>query len=164
MSFKIDNGKMRITRPDGVAIFDSDDKLFHVTNTINETRSIPQFNGGGSISNNQDITTTWDLGTVHSSATQVIGAVKFTLNNPNAAYAYDRWHMVMGGTMVWVMDGAGLTSQPGNTSPGQYVGYHFRIQGGVCQLVRRLIIAGTGFSYSVLAHDIQCKLKCGVWV
>ncbi len=168
MSVRIANGEFLITRPDGTTTFNIDDKLLHVTNTIAGTLTIPAFGGGAAGSGgpgSQNVTTTYDLGAVNSFATQVIGAVKFVLTGPGDGLAYNRWHMVMGGTVIWVMDGAGLTSDGRETNGGlrQLVTYHFDISAGRCRMVRRIVIA-TGFLYVIQAHSIQYKLRAGAWV
>ena len=164
MSVRIADGQFLITRPDGTTTFNVDDKLLHITNTISGTLTIPAFSGGSS-AGSQNVTTTYDLGAVNSFATQVIGAVKFVLTGPGDGLAYNRWHMVQGGTIIWVMDGAGLTNggRETNGQLRQLVTYHFDISGGQCRLVRRIAIA-TGFLYVIQPHTIEYKLRCGAWV
>lgn len=170
MSIRVADGQMIITRQGGDGtIFNVDDKLLHVTNSLAGTLSIPAKSlGGGSNSgiNFVNNTTYYDLGAVHAAATQVIGAVKFILTTGSAGLAYNRWHMVMGGTVVWVQDGApSITSLGGgsNYNCAQMVTYHFEIASSRARMVRRFV-GNTAFGYEVRAHDIQYKLRAGAWV
>jgi hypothetical protein len=168
MTIRIANGQFIITRPDGTTTFNVDDKLLHITNVVSGVLTIPEVQGGAPSSGgpgSQNLTTVYDLGAVNASATQVIGAVKFVLNGSGNGLAYNRWHTVMGGTIIWVMDGAGLTSQGRRTNGAlaQLVTYHFDISAGRCRMIRRVVIA-TGFLYGIQAHNIEYKLRCGAWV
>jgi hypothetical protein len=166
MTVRIADGRFVITRSGGGTLFNTDDKLFHVTNTLQGTTTIPMFSGGSSFGGFKNETTYYDLGAVNEFATQVIGAVKFVLTGPGDGLAYNRWHMVMGGTVVWVMDGAPTTTSQGrntNGNLGQFVTYHFEINASRARMVRRAVI-NTAFSYSIQPHDIQYKLRCGAWV
>ena len=165
MTVRIADGRFVITRSGGGTIFNTDDKLFHVTNTLQGTETIPMFSGGSGFGGFKNETTYYDLGAVNSFATQVIGAVKFVLPGPGDGLASIRWHMVQGGTIIWVMDGAGLTNDGRETNGQlrQLVTYHFDISGGQCRLVRRIAIA-TGFLYVIQPHTIEYKLRCGAWV
>ena len=165
MTFRISTGKATLD-VGGVTRFDTDDKLLHGASSglnISGFQDIAALSGGNGTT--VDSTTTYDLGAVTSGHTQLIGAVKFNLNNSAAALAFDRWHMVLGGSIVWVMDGEpGFASALGdNSGLRQYVGYHFDISAGRARLVRRALIAGTPFSYTVLAHRITYKLRSGNW-
>ena len=113
-----------------------------------------------------DLNDTVTLGTVPAACTQVIGAVKFDLSsNYPAGFRFDRWHMVMGGTMLWVMDGEpGFQDQLGsNFGCSQYCAYHFSVSGGVVRLHRRVVIDRTPFQYVIRPHRLIYKLRCGAW-
>lgn len=167
MTIRIAAGQMLITRAGGGTTFNTDDKLFHVTNTVSGSLAIASYTGGAAGSGGPGTkieTTVYDLGAVNANATQVIGAVKFVLTGNGDGLAYNRWHMVMGGTIIWVMDGALRTSYGAtNGQLRQLVTYHFDISGGQCRLVRRIAIA-TGFLYVIKPHTIEYKLRCGAWV
>ena len=169
MTIRIQDGQFIITKPGGGTLFNVDDKLLHITNTLNGTISIPAKSlGGGSRGVGfVNETTYYDLGPVNPFATQVIGAVKFIVTTGSAGLAYNRWHMLMGGTVVWVMDGTPSTTSLGgstnNSFVSQMVTYHFEIAAGQARMVRRFV-GNTAFGYSVRAHDIEYKLRCGAWV
>jgi len=169
MTIRISNGQLIITRPGGGGtLFNVDDKLLHITNTLQGVLSIPARSlggGSGGVGFVND-TTNYDLGPVNAFATQVIGAVKFVVTTGSAGLAYNRWHMLMGGTVVWVMDGSpSITSLGGNSNSGvsQMVTYHFEISAGPARMVRRFV-GNTAFGYQVRAHDIEYKLRAGAWV
>ena len=170
MTIRIAGGQFIVTKPSGGGtLFNVDDKLLHITNTLNGTISIPAKSlGGGSRGVGfVNETTYYDLGPVNPFATQVIGAVKFIVTTGSAGLAYNRWHMLMGGTVVWVMDGTPSTTKLGgstnNSFVSQMVTYHFEIAVGQARMVRRFV-GNTAFGYSVRAHDIEYKLRCGAWV
>lgn len=169
MSIRVADGQFIVTKPSsGATLFNIDDKLLHVTNALSGTLSIPakSLGGGSGGIGYVNETTYYDLGAVGAGATQVIGAVKFIVTTGFAGLAYNRWHMVMGGSVVWVMDGApSITSLGGNTNgvPSQMVTYHFEIASGHARMVRRFV-GNTAFGYEVRAHNIEYKLRCGAWV
>lgn len=118
-------------RKSGITRLNTDDALLHGTSQglpINGTINIEAI--GTNNDSRVNLTTVYDLGAVTSGHTQLIGAVKFTLASYAAGLAYNRWHMVMGGSIVWVMDGEpGFQSSVGNNaSMNQWVDYHFRIK------------------------------------
>jgi hypothetical protein len=169
MTIRVKNGEFIVTRPSGGGtLFNVDDKLLHITNVVQGSQLIPQLAGGnsGGTSFPVDQTDYYDLGPVNAAATQIIGAVKFVLTGSGNGVAYNRWHMVMGGTIVWVMDGAPSLTDAGrlsNEGLSQYVAYHFEISAGRARMVRRAAI-NTAFFYVVQAHTIEYKLRAGVWV
>lgn len=170
MTIRIEDGQMIVTKPSGGGtLFNTDDNLLHITNTLNGTISIPakSLGGGSGGIGFVNETTNYDLGAVNAFATQVIGAVKFVLTGGTAGLAYNRWHMVMGGTVVWVMDGTpAITNLGGSTNNSfvsQMVTYHFEIAAGRARMVRRFV-GNTAFGYQVRAHDIEYKLRAGAWV
>lgn len=162
----INSAGMSIKRSDGKSIFDTDDKLFHPITTISGTIAMQPIAGGGDVFVHR--TTAFNLGAVNAGCTQVIGAMRFTLNNYAAGAAFDRWTMVMGGSIVWVIDGeTGSQSHPGaNTDVMQMVTYHFDISAGQCRLVQHVALDRLFPStfYTVRAHSIEYRLRCGVWV
>ena len=91
MTVRIADGRFVITRSGGGTIFNTDDKLFHVTNTLQGTQTIPMFSGGSGFGGFKNETTYYDLGAVNKFATQVIGAVKFVLTGPGAALWFGSW-------------------------------------------------------------------------
>lgn len=161
--WRVAGGRMTVPRNDGSYLFNSDDKLFHPLSTVNGTVAMRAWTGG----NGEYVhrTEVFNLGAVNPACTQVIGAVKFTLNNYAAGAAFDRWTMVMGGSIVWVLDGESGSPIGTNGDLFEMVTYHFDISGGQCRLVQHIAIDGsvTGF-YTVRSHSIEFKLRCGIWV
>lgn len=165
MTFRIASGKARLD-VGGVTRFDSDDLLLHGASaglSISGFVDIPNLSGGSGTTVNS--TTSYDLGAVTAGHTQLIGAVKFNVNNSSVALAFDRWHMVMGGSIIWVMDGdPGFADALGdNSGLRQFVSYHFDISAGRARLVRRAFISNTPLPYTVIAHRITYKLRSGNW-
>ncbi len=163
MTLRISDGRLRIT--DGSrTVFDTDDRMLHVLASISGQTSSFAYLGGDGVG--YDLNDTVTLGTVPAACTQVIGAVKFDLSsNYPAGFRFDRWHMVMGGTMLWVMDGEpGFQGQLGsNFGCSQYCAYHFSVSGGVVRLHRRVVIDRTPFQYVIRPHRLIYKLRCGAW-
>lgn len=147
-------------------VFDTDDKLFHVIDPLNG--STPSLAYLTQPHVGQDIDNYLVLGSVNPICTQVIGAVRMRLTGGsyNAGLMFDRWHTVMGGTIVWVLDGEpGASSVKGsNLGCRQAVLYWFEVVGGQVRLRRRAAFDGTPLQYGVRAHVLDYKLKCGVWV
>lgn len=165
MSFTLSQGRLIIDKG-GVVRFDSEDKLLHGVSSgfnISGSIAIPALaSGNGTFVNS---TTTYNLGAVTAGHTQLIGAVMFSLNSNDFGQFPNRWHTIMGGSIVWVMDGEpGTVSSLGNNGlPRQCIIYHFRINGGQAQLVRRAFLDDIPFNYTVLGHTITYKLRSGNW-
>lgn len=161
MSLSIANGRMVIENPSGVTLFDSDDGMFHVLSSVSGSVAIPAYAHPGNT--NANLTTSYALGACNANSTDVIGSVKFTLNSYEAGMAFNRWHTIMGGTIVWVVDGHGLLGTPDpNINLRQLVTYSLRVASGQVYLDRRLLIsAASQGTYEIKSHTIQYKLKCG---
>jgi hypothetical protein len=154
---------------DGIKRLDTRDKLLH-GNTwgfpISGTQSISAVTGGGDGDpGRRNLTTVYDLGPAPDGHDTVYGVCKFDLNNDTAGLAFNRYHVVMGGSILWVMDGeiANTSFIGDNSILGQWVDYHFRVLDGRVELVRRLFIWDSQGTYTVLSHDITYKLRTGVW-
>lgn len=150
----------------GISRFDSNDRLFHtITGGINGSRAMA---AETALTARRNETTDYVIGSCHEACTHVIGSVKFTLNNYVAGLPFDRWHTVMGGSILWVMDGeSGNQADIGiNWSPPyQIVTYEFVVEAGMVKLRRRLCLRGmpAGVNFSVLGHTINWKLKAGLF-
>lgn len=165
MTLDISNGRLLIEKS-GITRLNTDDALLHGTSQglpITGTINIEAI--GTNNDSRVNLTTVYDLGPVTSGHTQLIGAVKFTLASYAAGLAYNRWHMVMGGSIVWVMDGeAGFQSAAGNNGNiNQWIDYHFRIKAGRAEMVRRAYMGSTPASVTILGHSITYKLRSGNW-
>ena len=165
MGFRIDASALVIVKA-GIKRLDTRDKFLH-GNTwgfpISGVRSIAAISGGGGTTVNQ--TDVYNLGAAPIGHNYVYGACKFNLNNSDAGIAFNRWHTVMNGSLLWLMDGdpADGADVGANISVRQFVMYYFRISGGQVQLVRRIFISNSPGTYTVLAHSITYKLRTGVW-
>jgi hypothetical protein len=131
MKFELADGRGFIEADGARPVFDTDDKLLHgAASGLPISGSIAI----GSISTDATVNTTtnYDLGAVTSGHTQLIGACKFDLNNDGAGIAFNRWHTVMGGSILWLLDGEpGFSSAIGdNGGPRQMVTYWFDIASG----------------------------------
>lgn len=166
MTLEVANGRLRVTQG-GKVRFDSSDRMFHITNRPQGTIKIDNL-ATATPGRDYRATTAWDLGAVHPSANQIIGAVKFTLANYSAGMAFNRWHSLCGGSICWVMDGEPRVRDRAGANLGfrQGVFYNFDIVSGRARLVREVFLAELPVttSYTVLAHSLTYKLKCGVWV
>lgn len=146
--------------------FDTNDKLFHVVASKNgSTGQLAYLNQPNVTYQLNDYIS---LGSVSTVCTQVIGAVRIRLaaGSYSAGLAFNRWHTVMGGSIVWVHDGEpGVSKDLGsNFGAKQSVTYWFEIVNGNVRLRRRVFLADTPLQYVVKAHILDYKLKCGVWV
>lgn len=164
MSFLAQNGRISID-DGGIIRLDTDEGLFHTINVASGSYAVPQITV---TTGNIDWLDSWLIGTCHADCTDVIGAVKFTLNNYAAGMAFDRWHTIMGGSIMWLMDGEnGQQSNVGwNTVPiRQFVTYTFRVASGNIYLDRRAALNAmpTGGTYSVLSHTIHWRLEVGLF-
>lgn len=164
MSVDIRSSRMVVKNPAGVTLFDSDDDLFHVLSTVNGSVAIPAYVHPGNV--NVNLTTSYLLGSCNANCTDVLGAVKFTLNTGEAGLAYDRWHTVMGGSILWLIDGHYFVGNSPDPNGGLYqlVVYSLRVSAGNVYLDRRLIITDQSQgTYEIRSHTIQYKLKCGLY-
>jgi len=160
----IDDERLRITGADGGTRFDSDEGLFHPITSVQGALSMGQYTTGNGVSIN--VSDSFFLGNCHAACTHAIGAMKFTLNNYAAGMAFDRWHTIMGGSAIWVLDGeAGFQTVVGSNQPNarQFVAYSFRVTSGQVYMDRRVAMGGTPAIYAVLPHQIQYKLKAGLF-
>lgn len=159
-------GRM-LLQGNGQKRLDTDDGLLHVipteTGWLTGTIEIPAVSRiSNSISDPAvDLTTSYTLGSCNPDCTTVIGAIKFTLNNYNAGMAYDRWHTIFGGSVVWVYDGEPPldTDRGRNLNVWQWVSYWFETSGGTVYMKRRLVLGKIAASVTILSHSITYKLK-----
>lgn len=163
--FSARGGRIYAKGPLGRTVFDTDDGLFHTIDKLSGSVSIAT----ASVSSATDVNDTndIDLGPCDPNCTDVIGSIKFTLNNYDAGMAYDRWHSMFGGSSaLWVMDGHGLTGSSPDPNNGilQMVWYSFLIVAGRVILRRRFYVSQSSRgTYSVLSHQIDYKLKMGLF-
>lgn len=160
--FKVDVGRALIESA-GRTIFDTDDGLFHVIGApITGSQPIATYNGGGGV--NVNSTTSYPLGTCNAACTDVIGSIKFTLGSYVAGLPFDRWHTMMGGSVLWVMDGQNLSGNSSNGNITVMVWYSLRVTSGTVYLDRRIYFSqNCKPSYQILSHTIEYKLKAGLF-
>jgi hypothetical protein len=134
---------------------------------ITGTRAIPTVTRSLPRSNPEiNLTTDYTLGACHPSCNYVIGAVKFTLNNYAAGLAFNRWHTVGGGNVIWYYDGEPPLDSQGrgsNSNVRQWVDYSFYASGGSVVMRRRLFLGKIDATVSVLSHSIDYRLKAGLF-
>lgn len=167
------SGGRLIIEKDGITRLNTDDLLLHGVAagfTLTGTLNIAAIAGGNSNDGGpgeRNLTTVTNLGAVPVGHTQLIGSVKFSLfSDSGAGQAFDRWTTIMGGTVVWVMDGEpGFAAAVGDNGSAvtQFVAYSFQISAGQAQLVRRLYLDDTPGQYTVISHRIDYKLRSGNW-
>lgn len=160
--FKVSAGRAFIESA-GRTIFDTDDGLFHVIGSpIVGSQAIATYNGGGGV--NIDATDSYTLGTCNAACTDVIGSIKFTLGSYVAGLPFDRWHTMMGGSVLWVMDGQNLSGNSNNINITVMVWYSLRVTSGTVYLDRRIYFSQNCMpSYQILSHTIEYKLKAGLF-
>lgn len=158
-------GRIYAKGPLGRTVFDTDDGLFHTIDKLSGSISVAtaSVSSGTNVNNTGDV----DLGPCDPNCTDVIGSIKFTLNNYDAGMAYDRWHSMFGGSSaLWLIDGHNLIgSNPDpNTNILEMVWYSFLIIDGRVILRRRFYVSqNSRGTYSVLSHQIDYKLKMGLF-
>lgn len=164
MSVDVHSGRMTIKNASGVTLFDSDDGMFHVLSAVSGSVSIPAYVHPGNV--NANVSNSYLLGSCNANCTDAIGAVKFTLNTGAAGLAYDRWHTIMGGSIMWLIDGHYFVGNSPDPNGGIYqlVVYSLRVSAGKVYLDRRLAISDQSQGvYEVRSHTIKFKLKCGLY-
>lgn len=163
MTLRVSNGRLVITDSNDT-VLDTNDKMLHILDSLSGSVGPYQYIGGNDVG--LDINNTVSLGSVPAACTQVIGAVKITSSAGGVVgLRFDRWHMVMGGSILWLMDGEpGFADRLGsNFGCAQFCSYHFSVSGGVVRLHRRVVIDRTPFEYQIRSHSIQYKLRVGAW-
>lgn len=164
MSFVVETGRIEIGSPIDEVAWSTDDGFFHTIDVLTASVAI----GNRSFADNTyaNNTESFLLGTCDPACTDVIGALKFTLNNNNAGMAFDRWHTLMGGSVLWVIDGHTLTgtSPDPNSGVHQMVWYDVEVVNGEVWLHRRAVCtdASRG-TYTVISHTIEFYLECGLY-
>lgn len=163
MSVDIRSGQMVIKNTSGVTLFDSDDGMFHVLSTINGSVAIPAYVHPGNT--NANVSTSHLIGSCNANCTDVLGSVRATLNSYEAGLSFNRWFTIMGGSILWLVDGHGLLGTPDpNINLRQLVTYSLRVAAGNVYLDRRLLIsAASQGTYEIRSHTIKFKLKCGLY-
>lgn len=164
MSLSISPGGI-IIDDGGAKRFDTNEPLFHTTNQISGSQAFSTF---AITTSNIDQTDSYLIGSCNAACTHLIGAMKFTLNSYGAGMAFDRWHSIMGGTCLWVLDGEpGIASAVGDNGipPSQFCAYGFRISGTNVYLDRRIVAQKmpTGVTYSILSHTLNFYLEAGLF-
>jgi len=163
-AFSARAGRITASGPGGRSMFDSDDGLFHVLDKVSGAVTIPAVTWGAGSSVNS--TTDYVIGTVDPLCTDVVGSIKFTLNNYAAGMAYDRWHTMFGGSSaIWVVDGSNLAGSVSNGNTYEMCWYSILVQSGQVILRRRLYCSQNmqHSTYSILSHKIDVKLKAGLF-
>ncbi len=163
MSVDIRSGQMVIKNTSGVTLFDSDDGMFHVLSTVNGSVAVPAYVHPGNT--NANLSTSFLIGSCNSNCTDVLGSVRATLNSYDAGLSFNRWFTIMGGSILWLVDGHGLLGTPDpNINLRQLVTYSLRVAAGKVYLDRRLLIsAASQGTYEIRAHTLEFKLKCGLY-
>lgn len=166
MSLLIQSGSGIITGADGETRLNTDDAFFHPLSHVSGEQAITSFTNPDDTE--RHTVNSYELGSCHASANDILGSVKFTLANYAAGMAFDRWHTIMGmGAILWVIDGHNLigSSPDPNGNLKQMVFYEFRLAGGKLYLDRHLHFSRDGQgSYTVIGHTIKYKIDCGIWV
>jgi hypothetical protein len=163
--FLLQSGSLTISGSDGLTRFNSNDGLFHVVNSISGSVNIlPLTFSDGT---NYNLTNDTFVGNCNTACTDIVGSVKFTLGDQVGGFPFDRWQTMMGGSCaVWLMDGhgsVGLNPDP-NINVNQFVFYYFFISNGGVYLRRRAYNSKSSQgTYTVKAHTIAYKLKCGLY-
>lgn len=160
----IRNGRMTI-KDGSRTVFDSNDKLLHLAAKVDGVTPYYSYHAGNDVG--LDLTDRVLLGTVPVGCTQVVGAVKMEMTtNSGAGLRFDRWHMVMGGSIIWVMDGEpGFADRLGsNLGLRQFCSYHFSVSAGGVYLNRRVVLDRIPYEYFVKSHRLHYRLRAGVWV
>lgn len=165
MTFRIGEGRVFITSG-GLVKFDTNDLMLHGGQSGLPIQGALSFGVLSSNSNSPvNIETAYNLGAVNGFHTTLFGAVKLTYTGAGVGVgaAFDRWTTVMGGTIVYVMDGEpGFQAAAGdNAGPYQYLGYSFRISGGQAQCVQRCFLRATPATVNIGAHTLTFKLRSG---
>lgn len=180
MTITLASNRLRVTDGAGKERFDSNDDMFHVLDTLNGSRAIPQYVATRTESSSQNPqyqnyieTNVYTLGSCDSLCTMVRGAMKITFTSGAGSYGLPGfgWFAV-GGTYTHVMQASLHSSRDGRIQLmplRQAALYTFSTSGGVVRLTEQLhITTGGGPSNGsatliVKPFTITYKLKLGLF-
>ncbi len=152
---------MLVTDQSGATKLDTNGKLFHVTDSITGSKSIP---ARLALENdNLNIVVAHNLGPCLTAATHVIGSFKVAVSGGTGGVPPGKW-FAAGGTYLHLIHPYNSITQSENRSPNHIVHYTFRCTGGRIYMdeVCRLGNVGNA-SFVVHAHTITYKLKAGLF-
>lgn len=170
---ELGGGVMRIEDTIGRAIFDGTERMFHVTDTLSCTVSIPSIVSGVGASAARTSTTV--LGSCNAAATHLIGAFRVTFpgsSNPSGVPGFG-W-FAAGGTYIHWFDGSTFTTGGYANNPllkdrinawGQYTP---KVAGGQFLLDEQVYIfgytsGGAASTYTQFAFTMECRFKAGLF-
>jgi hypothetical protein len=165
---------MKIEDTTGRRIFDSNERMFHVTDTITGTRSIAAKSSG--INASHSTNTTYVLGSCHAAATHLIGAFRITFpgaSNPSGVPGFGWFNA--GGSYIHWFDGSTCVSPSGYANNPAlkidltvWAQYTPRVAGGQFLLdewvhVFGFTSGGIASSYILNAFNLQYHFKAGLF-
>lgn len=171
--FRAFGGGFTIGDSSGRLIFDSSERMFHVTDTVVGSVSFPQRNSG--INTNFDLSTTHVLASCHSMATHLVGAFRITFPGvSNVAGTPGFGWFAAGGTYVHWFDGTTMTSAGWANNPNLlselsvWVQYTPRVAGGQVLLDEFIRIfgytsGGIGSAYILHPFNLEYHFKAGLF-
>jgi hypothetical protein len=159
--------RMTIQTPDGRTPFNTDDGLLLNLSVFQGQVGVTALTAPDGAGFNR--TDDFVIGNCNPLCRTIVGGMKFTLGDQIGGAPYDRWTIVFGNSsVVWLLDGHGPTGQnpdPNLAWPYQMIYYYFIIESGVVKLRRRAFCSKASQGvYTVKAHQIQYKLKVGVFL
>lgn len=169
MTFDARAGRVLITDSSGATKFDSSGSLFHVTDTISGSISLPQVVSDRDAK--QAIVKSHNLGSCLDAATHIIGSFKLTGGGggtvvltsagDGVALPSNGWFCA-GGTYMHLISPYDTTTGGSNDAQRHMVHYTFRCLGGVVYLDQVTRVNNTA-NFFVGAHTINYRLKAGLF-
>lgn len=171
--FRANGSGFTIADATGRAIFDSSERMFHVTDTITGTKNFPQRQSG--VNTHYDLSTTHVIGSCHALATHLVGAFRITFpgsNNPAGVPGFG-WFAAGGSYIHWFdgtsMTSAGLANNPGFMRElGVWVQYTPRVDAGQFLIDEWMRIfgytsGGLASSYILYEFNMEYRFQAGLF-
>ena len=173
MGFTATAGRIVCTDASGNTKFDSNEKLFVITDFVSGMVTGSSFTASAATNDISvaDATNNYSLGSVNASADTIRGAFKMSTTDARGI-AISGWFNASG-TYVHMWEGGGgvLTNLTDNIRLSRASAYTFLISGGVAYLRERCFmtanyggLAGTTQTVTVAAPTFQYKLFAGTFV
>jgi hypothetical protein len=173
LTLDISAGRIRLSDTTGHAVLDTDERLFHQTDYLAGSITIPARSSG--VGSNVDVSRVMALGGCSADATHVIGAFQVVFpgtSNPSGVPGFG-WFNVGGSYLHW-FDGSSLTSAGLANDPytkselTQFSLYTYRVAAGQFLLDEWVRIAGYtnggwGLSYTMNSFVMNYRLRAGLF-
>lgn len=169
-------GAATITDADGTVVFDSDERLFQVTNKVTGSITLPARtarSGGNPLHQPVDVTANHTIGSINSHADTVLGSFRVTVTGGGGTGVTDLGWFCAGGTYVHFAEGnKSYIEQSGGIRSRftQLATYTFKASGGSLLIAERTVmyadfsLNSIELSITLKAPTFHYNLNCGSFV